>query len=89
MSHPYPYSVPADELVDRVKEELRVRFARDERPAAREYLERFPRLFEDREIAVSLIYEEFCLLEEAGQRPYLSEFCRAAMPRGGTPLSCN
>jgi serine/threonine protein kinase len=76
VSHRPPHSESAEELVDRLKEELRARYLRDERPVAREYLERFPRLCEDSDLAVSLIYEEFCLLEEAGDRPDPEEFCR-------------
>ena len=35
--------------------------------AARDYLERFPTLADDPDRALSLIYEEFCLREEAGE----------------------
>jgi hypothetical protein len=55
VSHTSPHSESAEELVDRVKEELRARYARDQRPAYREYLVRFPRLCEDRDLAVSVI----------------------------------
>ena len=85
MSRTSPYSESAEDLVDRVKEELRARYARDQRPEAREYLERFPRLCEDRDLAVSVIYEEFCLLEEAGERPDPEEFCRR-YPQWGDSL---
>jgi serine/threonine protein kinase len=64
-----------EELADRVKAELRARFACDERPVAWEYLERFDWLRENRDLAVSLIYEEFCLLEEAAEPPDPEEFC--------------
>ena len=76
MSHTSPRNESAEELVNRVKEELRDRYAHDERPEAHEYFERFPRLCEDRDLAVSVIYEEFCLLEEVGRRLDLEQFCR-------------
>ncbi|MDX2037979.1 MAG: protein kinase [Isosphaeraceae bacterium] len=44
--------------------------------AAREYLDRFPALAADPERALSLIFEEYCLQEEAGREPETSEFCR-------------
>jgi serine/threonine protein kinase len=67
---------PPKELIDDLKEELRIRYARGERPSAREYLDRFPRVREDRDLALSLIYEEFCLLEEVGECPDPEGFCR-------------
>jgi serine/threonine protein kinase len=67
---------PPERLLDRAKAELRTRFARAERPTAWDYLTRLPRLSEDRALAVSLIYEEYCLLEEAGDCPDAAEFCR-------------
>src|SRR5262249_14899198 len=69
----------------RVKEVMRARYARDERPAAWEYLERFPSLREDRDFAVSLIYEEFCLREQIGECPEAEEVCRR-YPRWERPL---
>ncbi len=65
----------SESLADGAKRELRARYARDEHPAAWEYLTRFSRLREDPEAAVSLIYEEFCLLEEAGEDPDPEDFC--------------
>ena len=85
MSRTSAYSESAEDLVDRVKEELRARYARDQRPQAREYLDRFPRLCGDPELAVSVIYEEFCLLEEAGERPDPEEFCQR-YPQWGDSL---
>src|SRR5262249_15179585 len=38
--------------------------------------ERFSRLSDDHSVALSLIYEEFCLLEDAGECPDLEDFCR-------------
>ncbi len=71
-----PHSETSERLVDRVKAELGTRYARDERPTAWEYLAQFALLREDRALAVSLIYEEYCLLEKAGERPDVEEFCR-------------
>ncbi|HWE36509.1 MAG TPA: protein kinase [Isosphaeraceae bacterium] len=58
-----------------VKADLRCRFARGERPAVADYLARFPALEDDADRVVSLVYEEFCLLEERGERPDSREFC--------------
>ena len=69
-------SVSSEVFVDDVKRELRSRYARGEQPAAWEYLERYGRLRENSNFAVSLIYEEFCLLEEAGECPDPEEFCQ-------------
>ena len=68
------------DIIDRAKAELRARFARNERPVAWEYLEQFVWLRENRDLAVSLIYEEFCLLEEAAEVPNPEEFCRRYAP---------
>ena len=73
-----------EELADRVKAELRVRFACNERPAAWEYLERFKSLRENHDLAVSLIYEEFCLLEEAAEAPSAKKFCDRYAPWRGS-----
>jgi serine/threonine protein kinase len=76
MLHMLPLSESAEDLVERIKEELRAGFAHGERPAARDYLERLPLLREDHSVALSLIYEEFCLLEEAGECLEPEDFCR-------------
>jgi serine/threonine protein kinase len=65
----------SESLLHCAKRELRTRYARGERPTAWEYLNRFSCLREDRDLAVSLIYEEFCLLEEAGECPESVGFC--------------
>jgi serine/threonine protein kinase len=59
-----------------IKEELRRRFARGDRPAVSEYLERFPELRADRERILSLLYEEYCLREEAGDAIDPEQFCQ-------------
>ncbi len=58
-----------------VKIEIIARFERGERPTVREYLDRFPELRQTDEKVISLVYEEFCLLEEGGQAPSVDEFC--------------
>ncbi len=58
-----------------IKTDLRCRFDRGLRPAAADYLDEFPGLREDKDRVVSLIYEEFCLLEEHGVNPDPSAFC--------------
>jgi serine/threonine protein kinase len=65
-------------LAGLVKADLRIRFERGEAPRAAEYLERFAPLRADKERAVSLIYEEYCLREEgatAGEGPDPESFC--------------
>ena len=59
-----------------IKADFQHRFHRGEHPAAAEYFERFPQLVQDKDRALSLIYEEFCLLEENQVDPSVSEFCR-------------
>jgi serine/threonine protein kinase len=58
-----------------VKIDLENRFLRGERPTVAEYLERLPALAESSDRVVSLIYEEFCLLEENGENPDSDQFC--------------
>ncbi len=58
-----------------VKADLRRRFAMGERPAVAEYLDRFPALADHDDRVVSLVYEEFCLREERGERLDSAEFC--------------
>lgn len=59
-----------------VKADLACRFDRGERPAVADYLDRFPDLRSDGDRVLSLIYEEFCLREESGERPDPDGFCR-------------
>ena len=63
-------------LAELVLADLRNRFARGDRPAAREYLDRYPELGTEQGRALSLIYEEYCLRAEAGEAVDPSEFCR-------------
>ena len=68
-------SRPLTLLSSLVKIELIARFKRGERPRAAEYLTRFPRLTENSDRVLSIVYEEFCLLEEAGDAPDSDDFC--------------
>ena len=58
-----------------IKTDLLIRFDRGLRPTAADYLARFPELVSDGDRALSLVYEEFCLLEERDERPDVGEFC--------------
>ena len=59
-----------------IKEDLHLRFEAGERPTASEYFARFPELVADDDRALSLVYEEFCLLEDHQANPSVGEFCR-------------
>ncbi len=63
-------------LVALVKLDLALRFEEGDRPEIHEYLERYPALGESPDLVLSLVYEEYCLLEEYGEAPDPSEFCR-------------
>jgi serine/threonine protein kinase/tetratricopeptide (TPR) repeat protein len=67
-------------LVAMVKADLGCRFTRGERPAAADYLERFPALRSHDDRVLSLVYEEYCLREERGERPDTEEFCERYAP---------
>src|SRR5262245_17879939 len=58
-----------------IKADLRCRYERGDSPPAAEYLARFEDLRAAKSRAVSLIYEEFCLLEEKGRAPEIESFC--------------
>src|SRR5262245_9858561 len=60
-------AVSARELAELVSFDQRERWRRDQRPAAEEYLRRFPQLLSDDELALDVIYNEFLLREELGQ----------------------
>ena len=70
----------ASTLAALVKVEMERRFEGGERPRVAEYLERFPVLTESPDRVVSLIYEEFCLLDENGWVPDSQEFCEVYEP---------
>jgi serine/threonine protein kinase len=63
-----------------IKADLRCRFERGQTPAVAEYLDRFPELRRADSRVISLIYEEFCLLEERGHPPDVATFCDRYSP---------
>src|SRR5262245_16752647 len=67
-------AVSARELAELVSFDQRERWRRDQRPAAEEYLRRFPQLLSDDELALDVIYSEFLLREELGQDPKSLEY---------------
>ncbi len=58
-----------------IKADLRRRFERGESPEVASYLEEFPRLAVADSRVISLIYEEYCLREERGDRLDVESFC--------------
>lgn len=75
-----PEAASVSVLAALVKADLRCRFERGERPAAAEYLDRYPDLRAAGERVLSLIYEEYCLREERDGRPDTAEFCARYAP---------
>ncbi len=73
---------PLTLLSNLVKVDLDARFGRGERPRCAEYLRRFPVLTSSGDRVISIVYEEFCLLEEGGESPDSREFCEAYAPWG-------
>jgi serine/threonine protein kinase len=63
-------------LAELVRTDLRCRFARGQTPTVAGYLERFPELDAADSRVLSLIYEEFCLVEERGDRVDVEAFCQ-------------
>jgi serine/threonine protein kinase len=63
-----------------IKVDLRCRYVRGERPTIADYLRRFPDLGEHGDRVISLVYEEFCLLEELGEHPDTVQFCARYAP---------
>jgi eukaryotic-like serine/threonine-protein kinase len=59
-------------LVDSLKQEWREGTPPDAAQALREH----PELLLHRSLAVDLVYEEYCLLEEVGKAPDLEQFCQ-------------
>lgn len=62
-------------LAELIRTDLRCRFARGQTPAVADYLKRFPDLGRADSRVLSLIYEEFCLAEERGDRVDVQAFC--------------
>jgi serine/threonine protein kinase len=67
-------------LVGLVKADLQRRFDEGERPAVAAYLDALPVLREDSNWVLSLLYEEYCLLEEVGEAPNPDSFCNRYEP---------
>jgi serine/threonine protein kinase len=74
-----PQSLSA-KLADLIKSDLRSRYTDGERPTVVDYLEWFPQLRDEHDLVVSLAYEEYCLLEEQGERADPDEFCDRYLP---------
>ncbi len=67
-------------LVELVKVDLQCRFELGDEASVREYLDRFPGLQDESVRLMSLLYEEYCLLEEAGKEPDPESFCQRYEP---------
>ena len=63
-----------------IKLDMQLNFKQGHRPCARHYFDLFPELVADDDRALSLVYEEFCLLEENDAQPSVSEFCERYQP---------
>lgn len=68
-------SDPVGVLAELIRTDLRCRFARGQTPTVASYLERFPELSGSDSRVLSLIYEEFCLIEERGAPIDVDSFC--------------
>ena len=64
------------DLLRVLKEDQRRRWSRGERLPVEVYREQVPTLREDTEGFLDLVYHEFVLREERGERPDLEEYCR-------------
>ncbi len=74
-NHPNgPQETPRS-VVALIKDDLRKRFEGGHRPSVKEYVDRYPELAESRDGMMSLLYEEYCLREEAGEQIDPEEFC--------------
>ncbi len=73
-------AAPISLLVALVKAEMNDRFSRGMEASVAAYLERFPRLTVHKDRVISLVYEEYCLREEAGDGPDVAEFCARYEP---------
>src|SRR6516164_462616 len=62
-------------LAELIKADLRLRYDDGQSPTVASYLEQFPELCQTYSRVVSLIYEEFCLMEEGGRVPDVESFC--------------
>ena len=67
-------------LTELVRTDLRCRFARGQTPTVAGYLAQFPELKSSDSRVLSLIYEEYCLAEERGDRVDVDSFCERYSP---------
>jgi WD40 repeat protein/serine/threonine protein kinase len=72
--HPTSHGVPAEELAQQLRADQYERWHRGERVAAESYLDRHPDLQLAAEHAVDLVYSEFLLREELGEKPAPDEY---------------
>lgn len=70
-----------------LKVDIQVRYSRGERPSVADYLHQFSPLRAARDRVVSLVYEEYCLREEAGEQPNPESFCARYDPWKDSLLS--
>lgn len=70
-----------------VKADIQARFASGQPVSAADYLKRFPSLLEEHERVISLVYEEYCLREEGGEKPDTEAFCDQYAPWKDSLLS--
>jgi eukaryotic-like serine/threonine-protein kinase len=68
--------IQASELAAVVRVDLRQRLRSGSVVDAGEYLARFPALAEDPELAADVVYAEFLIREQLGERPSVAEFAR-------------
>ncbi len=63
-------------LIHLVKVDLKHRFLHGEQPRATEYFQKFPFLYQDKDFATSVVYEEYCLNREVGFPVDTDQFCQ-------------
>ena len=73
-------------LADALSRDMRRRWAAGERPIAEEYFALHPEVAGDPEVAVDLIYEEFCLRQAAGEDALAADDLQRRFPRWAPAL---
>src|SRR5688572_13752280 len=63
-----------DDIVSVLQVDQRARWERGERIVAESYLDRYPQVAAEPEIAMDLVYGEFLLREELGEAPELDDY---------------
>jgi serine/threonine protein kinase len=66
----------AESLALQLADEMGERWRRGERPCAEDFLARYPRLRQQPQAAVRLVYEEICLRDDVGEQMSADEFMR-------------